>query len=97
MLTSYTDLILDTLSPSCLVLLLHQLKKHYKALKDIAKYLAAPHHQLGHYLLAPLASLLHVLLPQPDIDPSLPLLPKIDLHQLVGYLDVAHATDLETR
>jgi hypothetical protein len=71
-------------------------EEHYKALKDIAKYLASPHHQLGHYLLAPRVSLPHVLLPQPDIDPSLPLFPKIDLHQLVGYLDVAHATDLKT-
>jgi hypothetical protein len=41
-------------------------------------------------------SLPYVPLPQPDVDPSLPLFPKIDLHQLVGYLDAAHATDLET-
>jgi hypothetical protein len=42
-------------------------------------------------------SLPYVPLPQPDVDPSLPLFPKIDLHQLVGYLDAAHATNLETR
>jgi hypothetical protein len=45
----------------------------------------------------PLTSLPHVPLPQPDTDLSLPPFPKIDLHQLVGYLDTAHATDLETR
>jgi hypothetical protein len=45
----------------------------------------------------PLVSVPYVPLPQPDIDPSLRPFPKIDLHQLVGYLDAAHATDLETR
>jgi hypothetical protein len=68
-------------------------EEHYKALKDIAKYLRCT----IYWCTEPLVSLPYVLLPQPDIDPSLPPFPKIDLHQLVGYLDMAHATDLETQ
>jgi hypothetical protein len=72
-------------------------EEHYKALKDIAKYL---HRTIDWGIIygcaAPFASLLHVPLPQPNIDLSLPQFPKIDLHQLVGYLDAAHATNLET-
>jgi hypothetical protein len=75
-------------------------EEHYKALKDIGKYLRCTidcDWGIIYWLAEPLTSLPHVPLPQPDIDPSLPQFPKIDLHQLVGYLDVAHATDLETR
>jgi hypothetical protein len=73
-------------------------EEHYKALKDIAKYLCRTINRgIIYWHTKPLASLPYVPLPQPDIDPSLPPFPKIDLHQLVGYLNVAHATDLETQ
>jgi hypothetical protein len=73
-------------------------EEHYKALKDIAKYLCRTiNWGIIYWNTKPLASLPYVPLPQPDIDPSLPLFPKIDLYQLVGYLDAAHATDLETQ
>jgi hypothetical protein len=73
-------------------------EEHYKTQKDIAKYLRCTiDWGIIYWHAEPLTSLPNVPLPQPDIDPSLYPFPKIDLHQLVGYLDAAHATDLETQ
>jgi hypothetical protein len=73
-------------------------EEYYKALKDIVKYLCCTiDWGIIYWQAKQLASLPHILLPKPSIDPSLPQFPKIDLHQLVGYLDAAHATDLKTR
>ena len=73
-------------------------EEHYKALKDIVKYLRRTKDWgIMYWRDSPVTSLPVVPPPDCNVDPSLPTFPVHDLLQLVGYLDAAHATDLKTR
>lgn len=73
-------------------------RAHYKALKDIVKYLRRTKDWgLVYWREKPVKSLPQVPLPEVKVDPSLPQFPVQKLSQLVGYIDAAHATDLKTR
>jgi hypothetical protein len=72
-------------------------REHYKALKDIVKYLwHTVDWGIIYWWQNPVNSLPRINLPDIPIDPSLPMFPTHDLLQLTGYVDAAHATDLKT-
>ena len=72
-------------------------REHYKALKDIVKYLwHTVDWGIIYWRQNPVDSLPRINLPDVPIDPSLPMFPTHDLLQLTGYVDAAHATDLKT-
>jgi hypothetical protein len=73
-------------------------REHYKALKDIVKYLRhAMDWGIIYWRQNPVDSLPRINLPDVPIDPSLLTFPTHDLLQLTGYVDAAHATDLKMR
>ncbi len=73
-------------------------REHYKALKDIVKYLRRTvDWGIIYWRQSPVDSLPRINLPDVPIDPSLPTFPTHDLLRLTGYVDAAHATDLKTR
>jgi hypothetical protein len=73
-------------------------EEHYKALKDVVKYLRRTKDWgIVYWRQQPDESLPRVPLPEPPTDPSLPTFPVHEPLQLIGYLDAAHATDPATR
>lgn len=72
-------------------------KEHYKAFKDVVKYLRRTKDWgIACWREHPLESLPHAPLPGVKPDTSLPSFPVHEPLQLAGYLDAAHATDLRT-
>jgi KUP system potassium uptake protein len=73
-------------------------REHYKALKDIVKYLwCTVDWGIIYWRQNPVDSLPRINVPDVPIDPSLPTFPTHNLLWLTGYVDAAHATDLKTR
>ena len=71
--------------------------EHYKALKDVVKYLRRTMTWgIMYWRPHPVASLPHVPPPEHAIDPTLPAFPQSEFLRLIGYLDAAHATDTPT-
>jgi hypothetical protein len=77
----------------CAITLLSQFsqaphKDHYTASRTFANTCMPPSHG---------ALSTTIPLDGPPTDDTLPVFPAMPLHQLVGYVDAAHATDLRTR
>ena len=73
-------------------------REHYLTLKGICKYLRRTKHWgLIYWRQSPVDTLPHVSLEQPSLDAVLPVFPAVALNELVGFVDAAHATDLEKR
>ena len=72
--------------------------EHYKALKQVCKYLhATKSWGILYKRPEPLADLPDVPFDWVAEDSSLPPFPVFEYNCLVGFLDAAHATDLKTR
>ena len=73
-------------------------REHYAALRDVCKYLRATKDWgIVYWRDQPVESLPKVDFKQPKYGDDLPDFPRNDLLNLVGYVDAAHAGDLETR
>ena len=73
-------------------------EEHYRALKQVCKYLRATKSWgIMYQRPAPLEDLPHVPFSWLSDDPELPAFPVVLRDELAGFLDAAHATDLNTR
>ena len=72
-------------------------REHYLALKNVLKYLQhMKDWGILYWWSAPVDSLPMTDIEQPALDPSLPSLPEHSLLQLVGFVNMAYATDTNT-
>jgi hypothetical protein len=72
-------------------------KEHYLALKHVVRYLRQTMNWgIMYWRKQPLLSLPKVPYEAPEVDQSLPQFPVHDPLQLVGFVDAAHAVDIET-
>ena len=76
----------------------HPDEAHYRALKNVTRYLRRTKSWgLMYWRSSPNSSLPHIPFTTLSPDPSLPSFPSLSPTQLTGFHDAAHATDLEHR